>query len=178
MPTLARVRKMVQGTSRTSTKKAATPPSLKAEYLESVRLIERLHRQFLEVTRIELDRIGVRDINNTQALLLYNIGHDELSVGELTQRGHYLGSNVSYNLKKLVECKYISQEPSPYDRRSLRVKATALGLKLQSRLDKIFERHAEELTGTTLKGEDLTDLERTLRRVEQFWAGQIGPGVG
>jgi DNA-binding MarR family transcriptional regulator len=167
---------MAQGSSRTSTKKSAS--TWKAEYLESVRLIERLHRQFLEITRLELDRIGIRDINNVQALLLYNIGHDELSVGELTQRGHYLGSNVSYNLKKLVDCKYISQEPSPYDRRSLRVKATARGLKLQDQLDKIFQRHAEELTDATFKGEDLTELERTLRRLEQFWAAQIGPGAG
>lgn len=174
--TLARVRKMAQGSARTPTKKTA--PTWKAQYLESVRLIERLHRQFLEITRLELDRVGIRDINNTQALLLYNIGHDELSVGELTQRGHYLGSNVSYNLKKLVECKYVSQKPSLYDRRSLRVKATALGLKLQDQLDKIFQRHAEELTDTILTGEDLTELELTLRRLEQFWAGQIGTGAG
>lgn len=139
------------------------------KYLESVRLIERVHRQFLERLRVELERVGVLDVNNVQALLLYNIGTEELSVRELTQRGHYQGSNVSYNLKKLVDAGYIAQSPSPFDRRSVRIKATAAGLSLQSRLEQVFERHAEELTGSTLGPQDLVDLERTLRKIEQFW---------
>lgn len=155
---------------------AATRTNAKKAYLESVRLVERLHRQFLELVTIELERFGVRDINNVQALILYNIGSDELSVRELTQRGHYLGSNVSYNLKKLTDCEYISQAPSPYDRRSVRVKATAAGVKLQNKLDKAFERDADELTGSTMKPADLAELEATLRRLEQFWMGSIGQG--
>lgn len=166
---------MAAGGSRVSDDKRVAATSKKA-YLESVRLVERLHRQFLELVSIELDRIGVRDINNVQALILYNIGGDELSVRELTQRGHYLGSNVSYNLKKLTDCDYIAQEPSPYDRRSVRVKATSSGLKLQKQLDKAFERHAEELTGSTIKPGALAELEQMLRRIEQFWIGAIGQG--
>lgn len=162
--------------TRAAAKKPPSATNWKNEYLESVHLIERLHRQFLEVVRLELDRLRIRDINNVQALILYNVGKDELSVGELTQRGHYLGSNVSYNLKKLVDTKYVSQKPSPYDRRSLRVKATAAGVKLQAQLDEVFERHAEELTNTTLKPQDLVDLERTLRRMEQFWSRTAGQG--
>ena len=89
--------------------------SMKKDYLDSVSLVERLHRQFLEVVKLELDRMGIRDINNVQALILYNIGPDELTVGELTQRGYYLGSNVSYNLKKIIDNEYISQARTPHD---------------------------------------------------------------
>ena len=150
--------------------------TMKKDYLDSVSLVERLHRQFLEVVKLELDRMGIRDINNVQALILYNIGPDELTVGELTQRGYYLGSNVSYNLKKLIDNDYISQARSPHDRRSVRVKLTAAGLKLHGLLDKVFERHAEELTRSTVKPQDLAMLEQTLRRMEQFWTGAIGQG--
>ena len=97
---------------------------MKAAYLEAVALVERLHRHFLEVVKVEMDRLGVRDINNVQALILYNIGNEELTVGELTQRGYYLGSNVSYNLKKLVESGYIHHERSDVDRRSVHVSLT------------------------------------------------------
>lgn len=150
--------------------------NLKRDYLDSVSLVERLHRQFLEVVKLELDRMNVRDINNVQALILYNIGKDELTVGELTQRGYYLGSNVSYNLKKLIDNDYISQARSPHDRRSVRVKLTAQGLKLHERLDQVFARHADELTASLVKPQDLTQLEQTLRRMEQFWIGAIGQG--
>ena len=80
---------------------------MKDSYLEAIKLIERLHRQFLEVVKTELDRNGIEDINNVQALILFNIGSDELTVGELTNRGYYLGSNVSYNVRKMVENGYL-----------------------------------------------------------------------
>jgi DNA-binding MarR family transcriptional regulator len=150
--------------------------NLKRDYLDSVSLVERLHRQFLEVVKLELDRMNVRDINNVQALILYNIGKDELTVGELTQRGYYLGSNVSYNLKKLIDNDYISQARSPHDRRSVRVKLTTQGLKLHDRLDQVFARHADELTRALVKPQELAQLEQTLRRMEQFWVGAIGQG--
>ena len=72
-------------------------------YLEALTLVERLHRRLLDVIKDEFDRRGRADINSVQALLLYNIGDKELTAGELRTRGYYLGSNVSYNLKKLVE---------------------------------------------------------------------------
>lgn len=150
--------------------------SIKTDYLESVSLIEQLHRQFLEVVKLELDRIGVRDISNVQALILYNVGSDELTIGELTQRGYYLGSNVSYNLKKLVEHKYISQSRSRHDRRSVRIKLTPSGLKLRDLLDKVFEHHAEGLTGANLEAQDLATLNQTLQRMEHFWGGVIVRG--
>ena len=91
-------------------------------YYESIQLIERLHRHFLDVLKVELDKKGMQDINNVQSMILYNIGDDELTVGELTIRGYYLGSNVSYNVKKMVENGYLVQERSVHDKRSIRVR--------------------------------------------------------
>jgi len=141
---------------------------MKRAYLESVALVERLHRHFLEVVKNETDRMGVRDINNVQALILYNIGADEMTVGELTQRGYYLGSNVSYNLKKLIECGYIAQARSPHDRRSVRIKLTDKGMQLHRRLDAVFERQAKELEASVPLA-DLGDACDALRRLERFW---------
>ena len=97
-------------------------------YLHAISLIERMHRQFLDVVKSELDGQRIRDINNVQALILFNIGTDELTVGELTQRGYYLGSNVSYNVKKMVEHGYLKQERSEHDRRSVRVSLSDKGM--------------------------------------------------
>src|SRR6201981_3520540 len=97
------------------------------EYLQAISCIERLHRQFLELVKLELDGLQIRDVNNVQALMLFNIGDAEMTVGELTLRGCYLGSNVSYNLKKLVENGYLSHERSLNDRRAAHVKLTDQG---------------------------------------------------
>ena len=72
-------------------------------YLDVISLVERLHRQFLEVVKLELEGLRIHDINNVQGMMLFNIGDAQMTFGELTLRGYYLGSNVSYNLKKLVE---------------------------------------------------------------------------
>ena len=136
-------------------------------YLESISLIERLHRQFLEVVKAELDGLGMRDINNVQSLILFNIGNEELTVGELTQRGYYLGSNVSYNLKKMVEAGYILQERSPHDRRSVRIRLSDKGIALWKRLGEMFQRHAGRLE---LAGRPLGDANASLRDLERFWA--------
>ena len=144
---------------------------MKRAYLDTVALVERLHRHFLEVVKTEIERLRVRDINNVQALILYNIGEDDLTVGELTQRGYYLGSNVSYNLKKLIECGYIAQERSPHDRRSVRIKLSERGLELQRKLDAVFDGHAR-LAAKSLGSDDFAAVCDTLRRLERFWDDQ------
>jgi len=144
----------------------------KEVYLEAIRLTERLHRQFLEVVKAELDSHNLDDINNVQSLILYNIGRDELTVGELTNRGYYLGSNVSYNVRKLVENGYLVQERSVHDRRSIRVKLSPKGLVLCDRIDAMFERQVKALVGTgTL--EDLNQAANFYRRLERFWISQL-----
>ena len=143
---------------------------MKTAYLETIALIERLHRQCLEVVKAELDRVGVRDLNNVQALILFNIGEEELTVGELTQRGYYLGSNVSYNVKKMVENGYLIQERSPHDRRSFHVRAAEKGLEISRRLDQLFQAQSGMLDDAKLTQDILDSANGTLRRLGQFWA--------
>ncbi len=138
-------------------------------YLEVISLVERLHRHFLEVVKLELDGLGVHDINNVQGLMLFNIGDAEMTVGELTLRGCYLGSNVSYNLKKMVENGYLVQERSVHDRRSIHVRLTDKGRALRDQLSDMHGRHMEMLAQTAIKDDDLQNVIVTLRRLERFW---------
>jgi DNA-binding MarR family transcriptional regulator len=138
--------------------------------LETISLIERLHRQCLEVVKAELDRRGIRDLNNVQALILFNVGEDEYSVGELTQRGYYLGSNVSYNVKKMVEHGYLVQERSPHDRRSFHVRASEKGVGIYRALSTLFDSHAGELAGAEIGQQTLDETNAALRRLQQFWS--------
>jgi DNA-binding MarR family transcriptional regulator len=143
-------------------------------YYETIILIERLHRRFLDVLKAELDRGGAGDINNIQALILYNIGRDELTVGELTARGHYLGSNVSYNVKKMVENGYLMQERSNHDRRTVRVRSSDRGLALRERLEQLFQRHVDALDGAELTQATLQTGNGVLRQLERFWSMDSG----
>jgi DNA-binding MarR family transcriptional regulator len=138
-------------------------------YLEVISLVERLHRHFLEVVKLELDGLRIHDINNVQGLMLFNIGDAEMTVGELTLRGCYLGSNVSYNVKKMVENGYLEQERSVHDRRSIHVRLTDKGRKLRDRLTEMHSRHIELLAQTAVSEEDLQSVTTTLRRLERFW---------
>jgi DNA-binding MarR family transcriptional regulator len=144
---------------------------MKKSYLDTIALVERLHRNFLEVVKLEIDKIGIRDINNVQALILYNIGREEMTVGELTLRGCYLGSNVSYNLKKLIEQGYIAQARSPHDRRTIRIKLTETGLDLHAKLDAIFEGHAQNLD-KAMPLDRLVDACEAMRNIDRFWGLQ------
>jgi DNA-binding MarR family transcriptional regulator len=150
---------------------------MKDSYLNTIALVERLHRQFLELIRTELDSLGIQDINNVQALILFNIGTAELTVGELTLRGCYLGSNVSYNVKKMVENGYLVQERSAHDRRSIRVRLSSKGLDLCAKLDAMHDRHVNNLAQTSVEGQTLIDANATLRRVDRFWTQIVDRGV-
>ena len=138
-------------------------------YLEVISLVERLHRHFLEVVKLELDGISIHDINNVQGMLLFNIGDAEMTVGELILRGCYLGSNVSYNVKKMVENGYLVQERSVHDRRSIHVRLTGKGRDLRDRLSVMLKRHVEMLGQTAITDTDLQGVVVTLSRLERFW---------
>lgn len=138
-------------------------------YLKLLQLIERLHRQLLDVIKDELDRTGQKEVNAVQALLIYNIGDAELTAGELRTRGHYLGSNVSYNLKKLVESGFISHKRSTADRRSVRVSLTDSGLIVRDQIAALFQRHlgsVEKVGDVNAEMAKTTNL--TLERLERF----------
>jgi DNA-binding MarR family transcriptional regulator len=146
---------------------------VKQSYLETIRLIERLHRRFLDVIKTELDRLGIEDINNVQSLILSNISSEQLTVGELTARGYYLGSNVSYNVKKLVENGYLNQERSPHDRRMTRVRVSEKGLELCNRIDQLYQTNASELEREVIGQEELTSTNRVLSALERYWSNYI-----
>ena len=146
---------------------------MKKDYLETIALVERLHRDCLEVIRADLDRLGIRDLNNVQALILFNIGADEMTVGELTNRGYYLGSNVSYNVKKMVENGYLIQERSLHDRRAVNVRLSQKGLDVCERMHTMFERHSQTLSTGIISLEELHGANILLRRIERFWANSI-----
>jgi len=138
-------------------------------YLEVISLVERLHRHFLEVVKLELEGLRIHDINNVQGMMLFNIGDAEMTVGELTLRGCYLGSNVSYNVKKMVENGYLAQQRSPHDRRSIHVQLTEKGTKLRDQLSAMHQRHVAMLPQAAVSVEDLQAAGVTLRRLERFW---------
>jgi DNA-binding MarR family transcriptional regulator len=143
-------------------------------YLESLSLVERLHRLFLDVIKDEFERVGVLEINAVQALLLFNIGDHEVTAGELKSRGYYQGSNVSYNLKKLVEMGYMHHQRCEIDRRSVRVRLTEKGRNISRIVADLFERHAEGLRDKGVVGEDeITHITSSLKRMERYWSNQI-----
>jgi len=113
--------------------------------------------------------MGIHDINNVQAVMLFNVGDIEMTVGELTLRGCYLGTNVSYNVKKMVQNGYLVQERSVHDRRSIHVRLTAKGRVLRRKLSEMHERHIEMLRETAISESDLETVVIRLRRLERFW---------
>ena len=143
-------------------------------YLDNLALVERLHRLLLDVIKDEFERLNILEINSVQALLLFNIGENEVTAGELKSRGYYQGSNVSYNLKKLVELGYMHHQRSEIDRRSVRVRLTEKGRRIRDIVARLFAGHAEGLISRGVVDMDGMDLITTsLRRIERYWSDQI-----
>lgn len=143
-------------------------------YLETLALIERLHRLLLDVIKDEFERVGKFDINSVQALLLFNVGPKVMTAGELKNRGYYQGSNVSYNLKKLVELGYIDHQRCDLDRRSVRVRLTEKGLEVHQMVADLFRRHSEDLANSDrLRAEGIEGMNKDLRMVERYWTEEI-----
>lgn len=143
-------------------------------YLETLAMVERLHRLLLDVVKDEFERIGIIDINSVQALLLFNVGDNEVTAGELKTRGYYQGSNVSYNLKKLVESGYMHHQKCDVDRRAVRVRLTDKGHGIRKIISELFQRHAAGIMGRDVLGDVLlADINVSLRRMERYWTDQI-----
>lgn len=148
--------------------------SIRSLYLESLQLVERLHRRLLDVIKDEFDRNGRSDINAIQALLLFNIGSSELTAGELRSRGYYLGSNVSYNLKKLVDLDFINHQRSRIDRRSVRVSLTPKGREIADLVGALYDRHIGSIEKVGGIGEDeFQQMNKALQRLDRFWNDTI-----
>ena len=153
---------------------AATRTAFMSAYLDSLALVERLHRLLLDVIKDEFERLGILDINAVQALLLFNIGEHEVTAGELKSRGYYQGSNVSYNLKKLVDMGYMHHQRCEIDRRSVRVRLTDRGRHVREVVALLFARHADGLERHGVLGTDGIDrVNHSLKRIERYWTDQI-----
>lgn len=152
----------------------ATSAAFMASYLDSLLLVERLHRLLLDVIKDEFERVGVLEINAVQALLLFNIGDNEVTAGELKSRGYYQGSNVSYNLKKLVDAGFMHHERSEIDRRSVRVRLTHKGREIRNVVAALFATHSEGLLSRGVMDQNgIDDITTSLRRMERYWTEQI-----
>jgi DNA-binding MarR family transcriptional regulator len=148
--------------------------NIKHRYLEALTLIERLHRRLLDVIKDDFERTGEKEVNPVQALLLFNISDAELTAGELKTRGHYQGSNVSYNLKKLVEAGYVNHERSNADKRSVRISLTQKGREIRTRVDAMYNRQLqalEEVVG--ISADEFERINKALTRLERYWTDQI-----
>ena len=157
---------------------APLPPPAEASllpcYLDSLALVERMHRLLLDLIKDEFERLNILSVNAVQALLLFNIADNEVTAGELKSRGYYQGSNVSYNLKKLVEAGFMHHERCEIDRRSVRVRLTPQGREIRDIVAALFDRHAASLLARqVIDWDELDRLNAALRRLERFWTEQI-----
>lgn len=146
------------------------------EYIDLTLLIERLHRRFLDVLRTELKRIGIRDINGVQALILANIGDDEIVIRDLIERGYYQGSNVSYNIKKLTDYGYLDQERALHDKRSITVKLTDKGRQVVAGVRELEEKNGMKFQESIGDPDTMTNAIEMLRKLERTWDEYIRYG--
>lgn len=149
---------------------------MKKEYLDLTRTIERLHRRYLDVLRAELNRLDLQDINAVQALLLTNIGTEEVAIRELIDRGYYQGSNASYNIKKLTQAGYLQQKRSQHDRRSINVRLTPRALELTRRLREMEDQHIKSMSESGIDPAEVEKLTELLKRMERSWMDYIHYG--
>jgi DNA-binding MarR family transcriptional regulator len=145
-------------------------------YVDITRLIERLHRRFLDVVRFELKRLGIDDINAVQALILTNVQDQEIAVRDLAEKGYYTGSNITYNLKQLLDGGYVIQERSPRDRRSVLIRLTDKGLALCQHLRELDDRLALAYSEGDGANVDIASARLALRQLERLWSDYIQYG--
>ena len=160
--------------AETAVARADRHADLRPVYLEALTMVERLHRRLLDVIKDEFDRRGRSDLNAVQALLLYNIGDKELTAGELRTRGYYLGSNVSYNVKKLVEMGFLHHARSRVDRRAVRISLTERGREVHEIVGALYDKHVatvEQIGG--ISSDEFRRVNQALARLERFWTDQI-----
>ena len=125
-----------------------------------------------------MNRLGIRDINSVQALLIANIGKEEIAIRDLVERGYYQGSNVSYNIKKLAEMGYLEQERSAHDRRSVSIRLTEKALGIVDEIRELEQRIAIQLDQQDVGSSEIETVCQALRRVERIWSDYVHYGRG
>jgi DNA-binding MarR family transcriptional regulator len=150
---------------KTAIKTSTLTASNKRAYLDAMALADRLHRRFLELIETELRHHDIENINGVQALILFNIGEDQPSIGELIKRGYYLGTNATYNVQKMVEVGYVIHQRSEVDRRAYKIKLSPRGLQVRQIIDRMVTRHSDAFLGTEVSSE-FQAAYSTLQRLE------------
>jgi len=146
-------------------------------YFELARLMERASRRFSGLIRAELTKLRVDDVGPAQAMILLAIGDSELSVAELLERGHYVGSNVSYYLKQLADGDYIDRVASQRDKRSARIKLTEKGRQLRANLRDAAMAYERAVKRGDQDQRMLETAFQTLHELELAWANASRFGV-
>jgi DNA-binding MarR family transcriptional regulator len=153
---------------------ATRPTDLLPTYANTIHLLERLHRRLMDVVTDALDRANIKHINAVQALMLYNIADQELTISELRERDYYTGSNSSYNVKKLVDGGFLRYSKSRIDRRTVRISLGERGKEIHALVARAYGKHAstvEQLGG--IQSGDFDVVNRSLQRLDRFWSDQI-----
>lgn len=172
----ANAKPMIEGaetSSNTIEMNTTTPTTSHVNHFDLVRVIERMYRRYLDRLRIDLIRIGAEDISPAHAMLLFTIGDDDLSVRDLMDRGHYLGSNASYSLKQLVQSGYVDRTASARDRRSARIRLTEKGKILCNAIKAADEVNQEHVVQSEKDLQALGDTFAMLRKLEILWATDL-----
>ena len=147
---------------------------LLAGYRSCLSYIERLHRLLLDIIKDEFERLRIHDVTGPQALLMFNVGDSEVTIGELKARGFYLGSNASYTIKKLVDGGYVVNERCDVDKRVTRMKLTESGVEIVEIVAQLLARHALSFGQNDLiESSDFRSMERSMRTLEHFWTDKI-----
>lgn len=145
-------------------------------HLDLLRVVERVHRRYLDLFRLDLGRLGVDELSPSQVMMLFTIGTDELTVRDLIDRGYYLGSNASYNLKRLLETGHIDRTASERDRRSARIRLSEKGRQLCEAVRKMDDSYYRLVARTSEEKRELEIAFKTLQRLEQVWTGALRYG--
>ncbi|MBF9233882.1 winged helix DNA-binding protein [Microvirga sp. BT350] len=154
----------------------STEDAFAVSHLDLLRVVERVHRRYLDIFRLDLGRLGVDDLSPSQVMMLFTIGADELTVRDLIDRGYYLGSNASYNLKRLAETGYIDRNASERDRRSARIRLSEKGRKLCEAVRKMDVSYHRLVARNAEERHELEIAFKTLQRLEQVWTGALRYG--
>ncbi|MDR2598593.1 MAG: MarR family transcriptional regulator [Holosporales bacterium] len=130
---------------------------------------EKAFRVFLDIIKQELDGFGIADISSTQAFILMNVGNNVITMGEVLSRGYYVGSNASYNLKKMIANGYMKQSPSDYDKRASYLSLTDKGLDLCNKLEKSVNKHMSRFESTAAGKLELERGIKFMKKIESYW---------
>ncbi|MDR0630481.1 MAG: MarR family winged helix-turn-helix transcriptional regulator [Holosporales bacterium] len=142
---------------------------MKNSYLELPIYGEKMHRLFLDVIKQELDNLAVADISSVQAFILMNVNDNVITMGEVLSRGYYVGSNASYNIKKMITNSYMRQTPSDYDKRAIYLSLTEKGLNLCERLENSIKEHIDKFKISNANKAEIDKGLKFLKKFETYW---------